>query len=127
MIVRFVVSRAGGDIAGNIARWQGQFEGSPTGQRSDKTVHDMKVTTVQIDGTFSNTAQLAAGESGIATANTTDWWGLNSNTATFIHALLASLTAEPVTQHQWPRKTPPSQRSDSRAHPVFVRPLVNLQ
>jgi len=50
-----VVSRAGGDVATNVARWQGQFEGSPKAQQTDKTVRDMKVTTVEIDGTYTNT------------------------------------------------------------------------
>jgi large repetitive protein len=37
--------------------------------------------TVQADGTFSITVQLAAGETGTASAQTTDWWGLDSNLA----------------------------------------------
>ena len=56
-----VVSRAGGDVAGNIARWQGQFEGSPKATQTDKTVKDMKITEVQIDGAFTNTMDPSAG------------------------------------------------------------------
>jgi hypothetical protein len=37
--------------------------------------------TVGADGTFCVTVQLAAGVQGDATAQTTDWWGLNSNVA----------------------------------------------
>jgi hypothetical protein len=56
-----VISRAGGDVATNVERWQGQFEGSPKAQQTDKTVHDIKVTTVQIDGTFTNTMDPSGG------------------------------------------------------------------
>jgi hypothetical protein len=38
--------------------------------------------TVLADGTFSVTVQLAQGVSGYATAQTTDWWGQQSNQAT---------------------------------------------
>lgn len=38
---------------------------------------------VQADGTFSITVQLAPGETGTATAQTTDWWGLTSNVAEY--------------------------------------------
>jgi hypothetical protein len=39
-----------------------------------------QTTTVQSDGTFSFTIQLAAWDYGTATAKTTDWWGLDSDT-----------------------------------------------
>ncbi len=47
-----VVSRAGGDVQQNITRWAGQFDGSPTPKQTTKTVKGLKVTIVQIDGTF---------------------------------------------------------------------------
>ncbi len=47
-----VVSRAGGDIAANIQRWTGQFGASFTLKQSSKTIHDLKVTQVMIDGTY---------------------------------------------------------------------------
>ena len=56
-----VVSRAGGDVAGNIARWQGQFEGSPKPVQTEKTVKDMKITEVQIDGAYTNTMDPSGG------------------------------------------------------------------
>jgi len=56
-----VVSRAGGDVAGNIARWQGQFEGSPKATQTEKTVKDLKITEVVIDGAFTNTMDPSAG------------------------------------------------------------------
>jgi hypothetical protein len=55
-----VVSRAGGDVAGNIARWQGQFDGSPKASQTEKTVQGMKVTEVVIDGAFTNTMDPSA-------------------------------------------------------------------
>jgi len=56
-----VVSRAGGDVAGNIARWQGQFEGSPKPVQTEKTVKDIKITEVQIDGAYTNTMDPSGG------------------------------------------------------------------
>ena len=47
-----VVARAGGDVATNVARWAGQFDGSPAPKQTDKTVHGLKVTIVQIEGTY---------------------------------------------------------------------------
>ncbi len=46
------VSRAGGDLKMNIARWASQFDGSPTPKETTKTVHGLKVTLVQIEGTY---------------------------------------------------------------------------
>ena len=47
-----VVARAGGDIASNIARWAGQFEGAGVPKETTKTVRDLKVTIVSIEGTY---------------------------------------------------------------------------
>jgi hypothetical protein len=49
------VSQAGGSVDANIDRWVGQFstksEGSP--KRNELTVNDLKVTVVEVHGTFS--------------------------------------------------------------------------
>jgi hypothetical protein len=42
-----------------------------------------KTATVEADGSFSITVTLQPGETGTATAQTTDWWGLESNVATY--------------------------------------------
>ena len=47
------VSQAGGDLGANIQRWAGQFKDSPTPRQSDKTVGALKVTIVEIEGTYS--------------------------------------------------------------------------
>ncbi len=47
-----VVARAGGDVSTNVARWASQFDGSPAPAQTNKTVHGLKVTVVQIEGTF---------------------------------------------------------------------------
>ena len=47
-----VVARAGGDVGTNVARWASQFDGSPAPKQTQKTVHDLKVTIVQIEGTY---------------------------------------------------------------------------
>ena len=47
-----VVSRAGGDAKMNIARWTSQFDGAPTPKEKTKTVRGLKVTVVEIVGTY---------------------------------------------------------------------------
>lgn len=53
-----VMSSAGGDVASNIARWQGQVlgaDGQPSkAEPGTRTVEGMKVTTVQMTGAFMN-------------------------------------------------------------------------
>ncbi len=46
------VSQAGGDLASNIQRWSGQFKDSPAPHQTDKTVGGLKVTIVEIEGTY---------------------------------------------------------------------------
>jgi hypothetical protein len=47
------VARAGGTPEANIARWVGQFEGASTPKRTDKKVHGIDVTIVEVTGTYS--------------------------------------------------------------------------
>jgi hypothetical protein len=42
----------GGAVDDNIDRWSGQFQGSPNPKREERTVRGMKLTRVEIDGTF---------------------------------------------------------------------------
>jgi hypothetical protein len=42
----------GGDTEANIARWLGQFEGTPTSKREELTAGDKKVALVIADGTY---------------------------------------------------------------------------
>ena len=46
----------GGDVEGNVARWQGQFEGpdgkTPELERQQSTVNDLSVTTVSVTGAY---------------------------------------------------------------------------
>ena len=46
------VTRAGGTATANIGRWIGQFDGSATSARDEKTVHGFHVTVVSVKGTF---------------------------------------------------------------------------
>jgi hypothetical protein len=46
------VVRAGGTADANIARWREQFEGAVKETRTVKTVHGLKVTLVEINGTY---------------------------------------------------------------------------
>ena len=55
---------------------------------------------VQGDGTFSATVTLQADESGTATAQTTDWWGQQSNLAEHVMPPILSLTATVLANHQ---------------------------
>lgn len=43
---------AGGGLEANVGRWAGQFEGKPAPTRSERTVGDLKVTIVELEGTF---------------------------------------------------------------------------
>jgi FlaG/FlaF family flagellin (archaellin) len=45
-------SDQGGNVDANIERWAGQFENSPTPEKSTKQVNGMTVTTVQVSGDF---------------------------------------------------------------------------
>lgn len=42
----------GGAVDDNIDRWSGQFQGSPNPKREERSVHGMKLTRVEIDGTY---------------------------------------------------------------------------
>ena len=57
-----VVARAGGDVAGNVKRWEGQFDESHSLKESHKTVRGLKVTVVEIDGTFKGGMSGSAGD-----------------------------------------------------------------
>jgi hypothetical protein len=46
------ISQAGGDVASNIARWKGQFDGASEPVQSDRSTADLKITVVAIEGTF---------------------------------------------------------------------------
>jgi hypothetical protein len=46
------VTQVGGDMESNITRWVGQFEGSPKPKRSELSVGKLKVTVVELNGTF---------------------------------------------------------------------------
>lgn len=46
------VVRAGGDVDANIQRWVEQFEGATSPKRQEKTVHGVKVTVVEVEGTY---------------------------------------------------------------------------
>lgn len=46
------ISQAGGSVEANIARWQGQFEGTPTLDKATSTPNGLTVTTVVLSGTY---------------------------------------------------------------------------
>lgn len=46
------VSRAGGSTDANIERWRGQFEGPGQEKRAEKSVRGLKVTVVELGGTY---------------------------------------------------------------------------
>ncbi len=48
------VARAGGEISANIDRWVGQFAGAQPPKPSLRTVHGYEVTTVEIEGVYTN-------------------------------------------------------------------------
>jgi len=46
------VARAGGSTDANIERWRGQFEGGSTPKRTESTVRNLKVTVVELAGSY---------------------------------------------------------------------------
>ena len=46
------VTVAGGDVTANIERWAGQFEGGATPKKTARTVGTLKVTLVELSGTY---------------------------------------------------------------------------
>jgi hypothetical protein len=46
------ISRAGGSTDANLQRWVGQFEEAGKDTRATRTVRGMKVTTVEVSGTY---------------------------------------------------------------------------
>ncbi len=55
------VSRAGGDVQSNIGRWVSQFDGASAPKTSERTAGDLKVTVVEVEGTFKGMAMPGAG------------------------------------------------------------------
>jgi hypothetical protein len=55
------VTVAGGDTTANIERWAGQFEGGSAPQKTSKTVGALKVTLVELRGTYSGGMGALAG------------------------------------------------------------------
>jgi hypothetical protein len=59
------VSRAGGSVDANVERWRGQFVGNDaTTKRAERTVHGLKVTIVELDGTYKVSAMMMPGGGG---------------------------------------------------------------
>jgi hypothetical protein len=58
------VTQVGGDIASNIARWKGQFDPPAEADVAERTVGDLKVTVVNMSGTYKGMAMPGAGAAG---------------------------------------------------------------
>ncbi len=52
-VAEMSVSRAGGTAEANVQRWVGQFEDASTPKHGEKTPHGVKVTIVEVSGTYS--------------------------------------------------------------------------
>jgi hypothetical protein len=57
------VTQVGGTVDANIKRWEGQFEGGGPAKLSDKEVAGLKVTIVEISGTFKGGGPMMGGDS----------------------------------------------------------------
>jgi hypothetical protein len=55
------ITQVGGDVASNVERWKGQFEGGPPAKVTDRAVGDFKVTVVEAEGSFKGMSMPAAG------------------------------------------------------------------
>jgi hypothetical protein len=56
------IARAGGSIDANIERWLGQFDQAGKDTRVEKTVKGMKVTIVEVSGTYTGGMSGAPGQ-----------------------------------------------------------------
>jgi hypothetical protein len=54
------VARAGGSIEANVQRWVAQFDHPGAEKRSERTVGDVSVTTVEVSGTYLGNGMLPA-------------------------------------------------------------------
>ena len=54
------VTQVGGDLESNINRWKGQFQGGSEPTRTEKKVGELKVTIVEINGTFAGSGMPGA-------------------------------------------------------------------
>jgi hypothetical protein len=53
------VARAGGSVEANLQRWYGQFANAKEGKRTEKIIRGLKVSTIEVSGTFSTGADQA--------------------------------------------------------------------
>ena len=58
------VTQVGGDMASNIARWKGQFDPPAEAETSERTVGDLKVTVVNMSGTYKGMSMPGAAAAG---------------------------------------------------------------
>jgi hypothetical protein len=58
------VTQVGGDMNSNIARWKGQFDPPAEADIAERTVGDLKVTIVNMGGTYKGMAMPGAGAAG---------------------------------------------------------------
>jgi hypothetical protein len=65
------VTRAGGTTEANLQRWLGQFDGSSTNARAERTVQGLRVTVVSVRGTY-----LGGGMMQSAPSSPQPSWGL---------------------------------------------------
>jgi hypothetical protein len=56
------VARAGGSVEANLQRWSGQFVDAGSGKRTEKTVKGLKVSLIELSGTFQPGGMGAEGE-----------------------------------------------------------------
>jgi hypothetical protein len=94
------VTRAGGDIASNIDRWVGQFASAGDPKQTSRTVKGLAVTTVEIEGTYTNgmdpSAKPKAGWALLAAIVKTPgqpYFFKMTGPAATVHAAKAALTA----------------------------------
>ena len=58
------VTQVGGDMNSNISRWKGQFDPPAEADIAERTVGDLKVTVVNMSGTYKGMAMPGAGAAG---------------------------------------------------------------
>jgi hypothetical protein len=61
-VAELTVSRAGGSTAENLERWVGQFDNAGPDRRSERTVRGLRVSTLEVSGTYEGGMTKAGGE-----------------------------------------------------------------
>jgi hypothetical protein len=70
------VTQVGGSVEANIARWEQQFEEAPKAKTSESEVHGLKVSVVELEGTFKGGGPMMGGRADQASEGSKKDWAM---------------------------------------------------